>query len=87
MRRRELLALLAAAGTVRAMPTFAQTTKPIVGFLSSRSPDESRYMVVAFQKGLSETRFNEPGNLSVEYRWANGHYDQLPAMAKELIGF
>ena len=68
------------------MPAIAQTTKPSVGFLSSRSPDESRHLVAAFQKGLSETGFNEPGNLSVEYRWANGHYDQLPAMAKELVG-
>jgi len=67
------------------MPAFAQA-KPVVGFLSSRSPDESRHLVAAFQKGLSETGFSEPGNLSVEYRWANGHYDQLPAMAKELVG-
>ena len=86
MRRREFLALPGAAALGRLVPAFAQTTKPVVGFLSSRSPDESRHLVAAFQKGLSEIGFTEPANLSVEYRWANGRYDDLPALANELVG-
>ena len=85
MRRRQFLGLAGATAFARLVPVFAQTTKPIVGFLSSRSPDESRRLVAAFQKGLNEIGFTESVNLLVEYRWANGRYDDLPALANELV--
>jgi len=57
---------------------------PVVGFLSARSPDESAHLVIAFRRGLSEGGFLEGQTVMVEYRWALGKYDRLPALAAEL---
>src|SRR5262249_3489096 len=62
-----------------------QPTKPVIGFLSSRSPDESKHELAAFHKGLSEAGFIEGTNIVVEYRWATGEYEKLPALAADLV--
>ena len=59
---------------------------PVIGFMSGRSPAESEYLVKAFRTGLNELGYVEGRNVSVEYRWADGHYDRLPALAAELVG-
>jgi putative ABC transport system substrate-binding protein len=58
---------------------------PVIGFLSSRSPGESAGVVAAFRQGLGETGFVEGQNLAIAFRWAEGHYDRLPALAAELV--
>ena len=64
----------------------AQQPMPVIGFLSSRSPGESDGVVAAFRKGLRETGFVERQNMAVVFRWAEGSYDRLPALAAELVG-
>jgi putative tryptophan/tyrosine transport system substrate-binding protein len=62
-----------------------QRTTPVVGFLSSRSPDESESAVSAFRHGLSQSGYSEGKNVTIVYRWAEGHYDRLPGLATELV--
>jgi putative ABC transport system substrate-binding protein len=83
MRRRELLGLAAGAALLLPRHGFAQQVSAI-GFLSSRSPDESAALAAAFRQGLADTGYVEGGNLRIEYRWAEGHYDRLPALAADL---
>jgi ABC-type uncharacterized transport system substrate-binding protein len=84
MRRRNFIALL---GGAAAWPLVgrAQPAMPMIGFLSSREPAESAGVLAAFRQGLSETEFVEGSNLSIAFRWAEGHYDRLPALAAELV--
>jgi putative ABC transport system substrate-binding protein len=58
---------------------------PVVGFLSGVSPGSYAPFVAAFRQGLSETGYVEGQNLAIEYRWAEGHYDRLPALAANLV--
>jgi putative tryptophan/tyrosine transport system substrate-binding protein len=58
---------------------------PVIGFLSSRSPEDSTHLIPAFAAGLAEGDYIEGRNLSIEFRWARGRYDLLPAMAAELV--
>src|SRR5262245_20800358 len=84
VKRREFLLLLGAtavAPTVRAQ----QPTPPLIGFMSGRSPDDSRQLVAAFHQGLREVGFVEGKNVTVEYRWALGQYDRLPAFAADFV--
>jgi putative tryptophan/tyrosine transport system substrate-binding protein len=68
------------------MPAQAQQTPmPVIGFLSSRSPGESANVLAAFREGLRETGFVEGQNVAIAFRWAEGRYDQLPALAAELV--
>jgi putative ABC transport system substrate-binding protein len=62
-----------------------QSAVPVVGYLSSRSPGESAAVVAAFRQGLGEAGFTVGQNVAIEYRWAEGHYDRLPALAAELV--
>lgn len=57
---------------------------PVIGFLSSRSADDTARLMAVFRRSLSETGFVEGQNVALEYRWANGHYDQLPMLAAQL---
>jgi putative ABC transport system substrate-binding protein len=58
---------------------------PVIGFLSSRSPGESASVVAAFRESLNEAGFIEGRNIAIEFRWADGQYDRLPAMAADLV--
>src|SRR6516165_7632232 len=85
MRRREFIALVSAATvwplTVRAQ----QQPRPVVGFLNAASPGPLRQQVAAFLEGLKEAGYVEGQNLAVEYRWARGQYDRLPALVADLV--
>jgi putative ABC transport system substrate-binding protein len=84
MRRREFISLLgAAAWPVAARAQQAKT--PLIGFLSSRSPNESEVLVAAFRQGLAETGYVEGQNAHIAFRWAEGRYDRLPQLAAELV--
>jgi len=86
MRRRELLLLLAGAMTSAPAPRAQQKAMPVIGILGTASPGAFAPYVTAFRQGLSETGYVEGQNVAIEYRWAEGHYDRLPALAAELVG-
>jgi putative tryptophan/tyrosine transport system substrate-binding protein len=59
---------------------------PVIGYLGNISPGVSAPGLVGFRQGLSETGYIEGQNVAIEYRWVEGHYDRLPALAAELVG-
>jgi len=86
MRRREFIKSI--GGSVVAWPLAAraqQSTKLVIGFLSTRSRDESARLLSAFQRGLAEGGYTDGQNVTIEYRWALGRYDRLEALATELV--
>ena len=83
MRRRDVIAALGAA-LVWPLSARAQQL-PVIGFMSSRSSDESRALLAKFTESLAESGFVAGRNVAIEYRWADGHYDRLPALAAELV--
>jgi len=86
MKRRELMLLLGGAMVVAGPLSARQKAMPVIGFLSGGSPGPAAPYVAAFQQGLSETGYVEGQNLAIEYRWAEGSYDRLPALAADLVG-
>jgi putative tryptophan/tyrosine transport system substrate-binding protein len=85
MRRRQFITLLGGAAAWPIGVHAQQAAIPVVGFVSSRSPDESADLVAAFLQGLSEAGFVEGQNLIIAFRWAEGRYDRLPALAADLV--
>ena len=86
MKRRELLLLLGGALMTARGLRAQQKAMPVIGFLSSGSPGPFAPFVAAFHQGLSETGYVEGQTVAIEYRWAEGSYDRLPALAADLVG-
>jgi putative ABC transport system substrate-binding protein len=84
MRRRTVLAGLGAVAGMHACPALAQPT-PVIGFLNSAAPDGFEPFVAAFRAGLRDAGYIEGQNVAIEYRWAEGRYDRLPALATDLV--
>jgi ABC-type uncharacterized transport system substrate-binding protein len=85
MRRREFITLLGGAAAMWPVAAWAQQPAPVVGVLAAPASEPLRNQITAFRQGMSQSGYIEGENVTVEYRWAEGHYDRLPAMADELI--
>jgi putative tryptophan/tyrosine transport system substrate-binding protein len=89
MKRREFIALVGGGGLLVAAKVMRaraqQPAMPVVGFLHSVSADVMASHALAFRRGLAETGYVEGQNVAVEYRWAEGRYDRLPALAADLV--
>jgi putative ABC transport system substrate-binding protein len=86
MKRRELIVFLGGAAVGWPLAVCAQhSTMPVVGFLHYASPHTLTHLADAFRRGLQETGYIEGQNVAIEYRWAEGQYDRLPALAADLV--
>jgi putative ABC transport system substrate-binding protein len=85
MKRREFIALLGGAAAAWPLAPRAQQRLPVIGMLLGYTPAGGEDMVAAFRQGLSDMGFIEHQTVGIEYRWAEGHYDRLPAMAADLV--
>jgi putative ABC transport system substrate-binding protein len=85
MKRRDFVVALAGLAL---WPSFAKEehSKPLIGFLSSRTPGDSTRIVAAFRSGLAEAGYLDGQDTTIAYRWAEGDYERLPALANEIVG-
>ena len=86
MKRREFMLLLVGALAAPRPLRAQQNTMPVIGFLSSNAPGPAAPLVAAFHRSLSDNGYVVGQNLAIEYRWAEAHFDRLPALAADLVG-
>ena len=85
MRRRDFITLLGSAAACPLAARAQQPAMPVVGFLNPGLPEPSSFLVVAFREGLEKEGYVEGQNVTVEYRWASGHYNELQTLASDLV--
>jgi putative ABC transport system substrate-binding protein len=87
MQRREFTTLVGGVAALWPLVVRAQQqTLPVIGFLGPLSPESDAYRVEGFRQGLNETGYVEGKNLTIDYRWAEGHYDRFLSLAADLVG-
>jgi len=84
MKRREFISLLCGATVAWPLAAIAQQKTSVVGYLSAEPADQVAHLVSAFRKSLGDAGYIEGRNITIKYRWADNHYDRLPALAAEL---
>jgi putative ABC transport system substrate-binding protein len=86
MHRRSFIALLGGAIALPCVAAAREKPMPAIGYLNGGAPGPNAGSLAAFRQGLSEGGYIEGQNVVIEYRWAEGSYDRLPAMAADLVG-